>query len=296
MLFKAVFPIACTLALCCAQGSAQSSAQTDAPPSSEAPPSAAPIVKENPTKDARSKDAGTTAAQQLQAPAVATQAPEDKPEDKPERKPEDKPADKPAVANTAPVPPSTEARPPAADGKAPAIGKTSAASADTKAAAYVIGPLDVLIVKVWNNANLSGPYDVAQDGMISMQLAGEIKADGLTARQLKESVTERLSDFINSPVVDVTVAKVNSKRFFVYGGVGRPGEYPLNQPTTVMDALSNVGGFRDFADTKKIRIQRPAADGKSAQEFKFNYKDVSNGKNMGQNISLQNGDRIFVKE
>lgn len=57
-----------------------------------------------------------------------------------------------------------------------------------------------------------------------------------------------------------------------------------------MDALSLVGGFKEFADTKKIRIQR------GTQEFKFNYKDVSRGKHPEENILLENGDRIFVKE
>jgi hypothetical protein len=51
-----------------------------------------------------------------------------------------------------------------------------------------------------------------------------------------------------------------------------------------------VGGFKEFANTKKIRIQR------GTQEFNFNYKDVSRGKNLKENILLENGDQIFVKE
>jgi len=153
---------------------------------------------------------------------------------------------------------------------------------------YVIGPLGVLIIKVSNNANLSGPEDVRSDGMLSMPLIGEVKADGLTTRQLKDTLTERLGDFLHSPEVDVQVAKVNSKRYFVYGEVLRAGEFPLVEATTIMDALSNVGGFRDFANPKKIYVLR------GTQKFNFNYKDVSKGKNMEQNILLQNGDRIFV--
>jgi len=155
---------------------------------------------------------------------------------------------------------------------------------------YVIGPLDVLMIKVWNNPNLSGLVNVGPDGMLSMSLIGEVKADGLTARQLKSEISERLSEFLNSPEVDVQIAKVNSKRYYVYGGVLRTGEFPLVQEMTVMDALSLVGGFKDFANPKKIRIQR------GTQEFIFNYKEVSRGRKMEQNIVLQNGDRIFVPE
>jgi polysaccharide export outer membrane protein len=168
-------------------------------------------------------------------------------------------------------------------------GKTSGSSAPATAnAPYVIGPLDVLIVKVWNNTNLSGPYDVRSDGMLSMPLIGEVKADGLTAKQLKETLTERLGDFLHNPEVDVQIAKVNSKRYFVYGEVMHAGEFPLVEATTILDALANVGGFRDFANPKKIYVMR------GAQKFNFNYNEVSKGKNLAQNIQLQNGDRIYV--
>jgi polysaccharide biosynthesis/export protein len=157
---------------------------------------------------------------------------------------------------------------------------------------YVIGPLDVLYIKVWNQAQLSGTVDVRPDGILSMPLIGEVKADGSTAAQLKEAIEARLKDFLNNPEVDVQVAKVNSKRYFVYGGVGRPGEFPLIETTTIMDALSVVGGFKDFAKPTKITIKR------GNETFHFNYKDFSKGKNMDKNanIELQNGDRIFVPE
>lgn len=175
---------------------------------------------------------------------------------------------------------------------APVAGAKSPAAENPAEAKkpYVIGPLDVLMIKVWNNPNLSGLANVGPDGMLSMSLIGEVKADGLTARQLKTLIAERLSEFLNSPEVDVQIAKVNSKRYYVYGGVLRAGEFPLVQETTVMDAMSLVGGFKDFANPKKIRIQR------GTQEFIFNYKDVSRGKKMEQNILLQNGDRIFVPD
>jgi polysaccharide export outer membrane protein len=186
---------------------------------------------------------------------------------------------------TAPGTPPVAKEAPAAADSAQAAAKTEAKPSKK---AYVIGPLDVLFIKVWNQANLSGPFDVGPDGMISLSLIGQVRADGLTARQLEESLTLRLKEFLNNPEVNVQVAQVHSKRYFVYGEVGRTGEFPLVQETTIMDALSNVGGFRDFANPKKIYVLR------GAQKFNFNYKDVSNGKNLEQNIVLQNGDRIFV--
>jgi polysaccharide biosynthesis/export protein len=179
------------------------------------------------------------------------------------------------------------ARKPAAEGKTPAAA-APASPAGAKGAPYVLGPLDVISVKVWNNPNLSSTLDIGPDGMISLPLIGQVKADGLTSMQLREALAKRLGEFLNSPEVDVQVLKVLSKRFFVYGEVGHPGEFPLVQETTIMDALANVGGFRDFANQKKIYLMR------GTQKFDFNYKDVSKGKHLEQNIPVQNGDRIYV--
>lgn len=154
---------------------------------------------------------------------------------------------------------------------------------------YVVGTLDVLEIRVWNDPKLSGIYTVRPDGIISLPLIGEFKADGMTVPQLTDAVRAKLTTVMNDPEVNIQVAKINSKRIYVFGGVMRPGEMPLYQNMTVLDALSNVG-FRDFANTKKIRIMR------GNQTFTFNYKDVSKGKHMEENIFLQSGDRIFVPE
>jgi polysaccharide export outer membrane protein len=163
-------------------------------------------------------------------------------------------------------------------------------SSSTKA--YVIGALDVLGVQVWKDPNLSGTFDVGPDGMISLPLLGQIKADGLTQAELTRTIRNRLASsvFECPPDVNVQVLRVNSKKFYILGGVLRPGEFPLYSEITVMEAFAYCGGFKDFANTKKIYIMR------GAQKFPFNYKDVSKGRNMAQDIKLQNGDRIYVPE
>jgi polysaccharide export outer membrane protein len=92
------------------------------------------------------------------------------------------------------------------------------------------------------------------------------------------------------PPVNIQVARINSKRFSMMGGCLRTGEFPLVGSTTVLDALVNCGGFKEFANPKKIYVLR------GTTKYMFNYKDVINGKRMEQNIYLQNGDRIIVPE
>ena len=163
--------------------------------------------------------------------------------------------------------------------------------AEADDAPYVIGSLDLLDIQVWNDAKLSGYRDVRPDGVISMPLIGEIKADGLTVPQLTSVIKDKLRESVmEDPEVTIQVARINSKKYTIFGGCARQGEFPLVGPTTVLDAFANCGGFKDFANLKKIYVLR------GTQRFPFNYKDVSQGKHMEQNIRLHNGDRIFVPE
>ncbi len=160
--------------------------------------------------------------------------------------------------------------------------------AQTDSRPYVIGPLDVLDIRVWNDPKLSGIFDVRPDGIISMPLIGELRADGLTVPDLTKLIKEKLSSVMNEPEVNIQPARINSKKIYVLGAVLRTGEMPLVGSMTVLDAISNCGGFKDFARPSKIYVLR------KGEKLNFNYKDVSKGKHMEQNILLESGDHIFV--
>ena len=154
---------------------------------------------------------------------------------------------------------------------------------------YSIGPEDVLQILVWREPDLSRMVAVRPDGKITMPLIGDLQAAELTPEQLKKSLVEALLKYINNPDVTVMVQDVRSKKYYIDGEVNRPGFFPLVTPTTVLEALSNVSGFREFANQKNIRILRHGVI------LKFNYKEVTNGKHLEQNIYLENGDHIIVR-
>lgn len=153
---------------------------------------------------------------------------------------------------------------------------------------FQIGAEDVLAIQVWREPDFSRQVIVRPDGKITMPLIGEVQAAGLTPDKLTVSLAESLTKYLKSPQVLVSVLAVNSKKYYITGEVNKAGSFPLVVPTRVLDALSNAGGFRDFANTKKIFILR------KGQRIKFNYKDVIRGKDMDQNILLEDGDYIIV--
>jgi polysaccharide export outer membrane protein len=122
---------------------------------------------------------------------------------------------------------------------------------------------------------------------------GEIQASGRTPLQLEEDIASRLRSFVTQPQVTVIVQQINSEKYNVMGQVTRPGSYPLTITTTVMDAIANAGGFRDFAKKKDVHILRAKPDGTQTR-YRFNYDAFVKGKNPQTNIRLQPGDTIVV--
>jgi polysaccharide export outer membrane protein len=157
---------------------------------------------------------------------------------------------------------------------------------------FVIGNDDVLAINVWKEPDISRSIPVRSDGKISLPLVGEVQAAGLTPMKLEKDIAGKLKNYISEPEVTVIVQQVNSQKFNILGQVARPGSYGIANSTTVLDAIALAGGFRDFAKKKSIYVLRQGGSGES--RIPFNYKDVSQGKNMSQNIKLQPGDTIIV--
>ena len=158
---------------------------------------------------------------------------------------------------------------------------------------YVIGLEDILSVNVWKEPELSVKEVVVRpDGKISVPLVGDIQASGLTPMQLQERITERMKEYVAAPSVTIVVLRVGSRSVSIVGQVAKPGIYYLGAPMTVLELLARAGGIGPDAEEKKIAIVR--TEGGKTVSYRFNYKDVSKGKHLEQNIELKNGDTVIV--
>jgi len=219
------------------------------------------------------------------------------------------PSPQPSTAPIAQVPqlPAAQAATAPATGQKPAGGQTAAqrqaqpqaavGSANVPAGAvippgYVIGADDILTIVFWRDKEMSAEVGVRPDGKISLPLLNDVDAGGLTPEQLRERLTEAAGKLIEDPNVSVIVKTINSRKVFVTGQVGKPGPYPLSAPSTVLQLLATAGGVLEYAKSKDIRIMR--TEGGKQVSYKFNYKDVIEGKNLKQNIELKPGDTVIV--
>jgi polysaccharide export outer membrane protein len=194
--------------------------------------------------------------------------------------PASRPANSPRVDQPSAAKPADDAT------KVDATRVTAPAAVDPHT--FKIGAEDVILIQVWREPDFTRSAVVRPDGKITMPLVGEITAAGLTPIELGKSVGEALTKYLNNPDVNITVLQVNSKKYYIIGEVNRPGAFPLITPTRLLEALTNAGGFHDFANTKNITILR------KGKKLKFNYKEVIHGEKMDQNIYVEDGDYIVV--
>jgi polysaccharide biosynthesis/export protein len=170
------------------------------------------------------------------------------------------------------------------------IGASQKAGGD-----YKIGPEDVLEISVWKEPDLNlKEVLVRPDGWITFPLVGNVKAEGRTAQQIHDEITQRLRKYIPEPVVTVSVKKIAGYKIFVIGRVNKPGEFVVGRYVDVLQALTLAGGLTPFADESNIRILRKNQSNNKDEVLRFNYGDIKKGRRLDQNITLQSGDTVVV--
>ena len=180
----------------------------------------------------------------------------------------------------------------------PAVAQTEAGAPATTGpsvsvpADYVLGPEDVVGVLFWREPEMSGDVTVRPDGMISLPLLGDIRAVGLRPDALSAEVQKAAGRYLSDANATVVVRQINSRRVFITGEVRSPGAYPLIGPRTVLQLIALAGGLNEYADGDQITVMR--AEGSTTRTMKFNYKDVSKGKRLDQNVQLVPGDTVVV--
>jgi polysaccharide export outer membrane protein len=158
---------------------------------------------------------------------------------------------------------------------------------------YRIRPGDVLQITVWKEPDASVPdAAVRPDGKITVPLAKELWVDGLTPGEIEKLITDKLSPFIRDVDVSVIVKQAHGWQIYMVGAVKREGPIPLLLPMTVMQAISEAGGFTDFAKTKRVYILRNVSGHQS--RLPFNYAAFVNGSNLEQNVQVLPNDMIVV--
>lgn len=156
---------------------------------------------------------------------------------------------------------------------------------------YILGPNDVIDVNVWGTREVSGQYAIGPDGRLSMHLVGSLFVSGQTLEDVKAAIADKLEESgIRDPIVNVQLLRNNSKKYTILGGMNHTGTFPLLSETTILEAIGGAGGFKEFANKSRITLRR------GSKIYPFDYKAVSAGKKLEQNLTIEDGDVINVPE
>lgn len=165
---------------------------------------------------------------------------------------------------------------------------------------YRIGPGDILSVTVFDHPELTTPagqfrsaaetgFLVSEDGTFFFPYAGVVKVEGLTLRQIRTLLTQKLGKYIQEPQVDVRVAAFRSQRVFVVGEVGKKGAVSITDiPMTTLEAINQAGGFTENADQRRITINR------GGKTFEVDLQALYEEGDLSGNVLLQDGDVVNV--
>ncbi len=142
---------------------------------------------------------------------------------------------------------------------------------------YRIAPLDTINVRVFKMADLTGDYEVDLTGKISMPLIGEVSAINLTTAELDQQLTAKLGEkYLENPDVSVGIKSSTRRSVTVDGSVNKSGTFPVNGPTTLIQAIAAAGGPSPEANPRRVAIFRQI--GGQRQAAAFDLTDIRHGK------------------
>ncbi len=156
---------------------------------------------------------------------------------------------------------------------------------------YRLGPGDKLRIEVYKDPQLSQSVQVRPDGKITLPLVGDVDAIGKTPLELRDTLAGSLKEFMNNPTVTVIVVEAVSSQVTVMGEVSKPGALQIFGPTNIVQVIAMAGGFKEFANTKDVRVLRQKGNG-GIETIRFNYKDLINGD--AKPVLLRSGDTVIV--
>jgi len=171
----------------------------------------------------------------------------------------------------------------AAKGAAPPVPKP--------AGAYRVGAPDELLVIVMPEPQIARQTVVRPDGMISVDLVGDVQAAGRTLEEIGAEIQKRIASFIRGPKVTVALVASRSRSITILGEVLRPATVPLAKETRIAEALGLVSGPTQLAAKSRIKVVR--SEGSTTRVYRVNLDAIEDG-DLGTNLVLAGGDVVVV--
>lgn len=163
---------------------------------------------------------------------------------------------------------------------------------------YVYGETERLSAALARGAAINPIFEkiVRDDGTIFYPNAGILKVAGKTIEEIRLLLTSALSNVLNNPQVDVSVAEFNSQKVVVSGNFEFVGNVQITTvPKTLNEVIANANPFgengqRSLGDLTSIKLSR---DGIS---YEIDYEYLARKSQIQNYIYLKDGDVIHLPD
>jgi polysaccharide biosynthesis/export protein len=139
-----------------------------------------------------------------------------------------------------------------------------------------------------NTTTLTSGYLVNEQGNIQIYQLGDVKVEGMTKYELTNTLKEKLSPYLQHPIVNVRLLNF---KITVLGEVNRPGTYSIpNEKVNLIEALGLAGDLTIYGQRKTVMIIRQENDQNKFIEMDLTNKDVFNS----PYFNLKQNDVVYV--
>lgn len=167
---------------------------------------------------------------------------------------------------------------------------------ESKKSDYRISGADLIRISILGEKDLDREVRVSQNGTITYPLIGSVTVGGLSTSEAEAAIATKLGDFVRGPQVTVFIKEYGNKKVFVFGHVNKPGavEIPTEAKLTVLEAISQAGGFSPLAAPDRTRVVR-LLNGVS-QSFTIEVSAITKRGEKDKDIALEPNDIVFIPE
>lgn len=178
------------------------------------------------------------------------------------------------------------------------VGFAPRVAAQSGQAEYILQPMDVVKVEVFQEPDMLREVRIAQDGSVTLPLINKVDLKGKTVEQAQDSIRQLYDkDYLVNPQINLSVIEYAKRDVKVLGQVGKPGAVgiPTDRPLKLLDAIALAEGFTRLSDRKKVTLTRTNPDG-TTTTTEINAESIIQSRNSADQWVLQHGDVINVPE
>ncbi|QYY36827.1 polysaccharide biosynthesis/export family protein [Ruficoccus sp. ZRK36] len=194
--------------------------------------------------------------------------------------------------------PPPSASQPANPSTSPVSGpRAPTSTAGVVAGNYILQPMDVIQVDVFQEPMLQVQSRLSADGTVSLPLIGEMPIGGMTVTDAQNLVTQAYKgDYLINPHVTILVLQYTERFIYVHGMVNRPGPVPIppERELSLTEAINSAGGLTRLARRGNIKIRRVNPDGQT-EVITVDFGDILESPEVSD-IKLKDGDHVIVDE